>query len=84
MKVVESHRSPLSRQVQEGVEIETNGAEVLMNSKSEWNQSRLPRIIIEAGGTQTEDKESGLGQRDEEGRKQKKKLSRDKRRTRSI
>ena len=46
MKVVETHRSPLSRQIHEGVEIETNSAEIVMNSKAEWNQSRLPKIIL--------------------------------------
>ena len=61
MKVLETHRSPLSRQIHEGVEIEVNKADLLMNSKSEWNQSRLPRIVIESGETLMEDEESGLG-----------------------
>ena len=61
MKVVKTHRSPLSRQIHEGVEIEVNKADLLMNSKSEWNQSRLPRIVIESGETLMEDEESGLG-----------------------
>ena len=40
--------------------------EVLMNSKSEWNSARIPRIVIEEGERQTEDSESGLGRRGEE------------------
>ena len=62
LKVIESHRTPLTRQVHEGIEIETNGAGIIMNSKAEWNQSRLPRIIIETGDRQIEDEESGLSQ----------------------
>ena len=60
MSVIESHRSPLTRQVQEGVELELNGAEVLMNSKSEWNNSKLPRIVIESGERLEEDAENGI------------------------
>ena len=67
MKVVETHRSPLSRQIHEGVAIETNKADIVMNSKSEWNQARLPRIIIESGEEVIEDKESGLNRNREEG-----------------
>ena len=38
----------------------------LMNSKSEWHNSRIPRIVIETGEDQLEDQESGLGRsRDE-------------------
>ena len=36
-------------------------ATIIMNSKSEWNNSRIPRIIIESGEVQTADQESGLG-----------------------
>ena len=71
LKVVERHRTPLSRQVHEGVEIELNGAEIILNSKAEWNQSRLPRIVIETGDRLIEDEESGLGGREIEGRKKK-------------
>ena len=56
MKVVETHRTPLSRQVHEGVAIETNTADIIMNSKTEWNQLRLPRIVIE---DLVEEEESG-------------------------
>ena len=36
MKVLRSHRTPLTRQIQEGVEIENSQADVIMNSK--WIQ----------------------------------------------
>ena len=36
-----------------------------MNSKSEWNHPRIPRIVIEAGENQVEDLESGLGRKGE-------------------
>ena len=47
MEIVESHRSPLNRQVHKGVELDINGADIIMNSKSEWNHCRIPRIVIE-------------------------------------
>ena len=49
MKVLRSHRAPLSRQIQEGVEIENSTAKIIMNSKGEWNGSRIPRVVIEVG-----------------------------------
>ena len=56
MSVIERHRSPLARQIHEGVELETNGADFILNSKSERNYSRIPRIVIEEGDEQTVDK----------------------------
>ena len=49
MKIVRSHRTPLTRQIHESVEIEHSSAKILMNSKSEYNGSRIPRIVIEVG-----------------------------------
>ena len=49
MKVLRSHRAPLSRQIQEGVEIENSTAKIVMNSKGEWNGSRIPRVVVEVG-----------------------------------
>ena len=60
MEVVEGHRTPITRQVQEGVQLEMNKADIIMNSKSELNSARLPRIVIEVGDDQEEDKESGM------------------------
>ena len=49
MKVLRSHKTPLTRQIQESVEIECSLAKIIMNSKGEWNGSRIPRIKIEVG-----------------------------------
>ena len=49
MKVIRGHKSPLTRQVHEGVEIGHSTATVIMNSKSEWNGTRIPRIVVEVG-----------------------------------
>ena len=37
----------------------------LLNSKSEWNNARIPRIIVEEGERQVEDIESGLANKNE-------------------
>ena len=57
MKVLRGHRSPLTRQVQEGVEIDCSKAGIVMNSKGEWNGSRLPRIRIEIGDDVVDEEE---------------------------
>ena len=49
MKVEKVHRTPLVRQISEGVEISRCDADIVMNSKGEWNGSRLPRMVIERG-----------------------------------
>ena len=61
MKLEGTFRKPLARQIREGVELEMSQATIVMNSKSEWNNSRIPRIIIETGETIKEDQESGVG-----------------------
>ena len=60
MRMEKGFTKPLARQIMEGVEIEMSQNR-LMNSKSEWNNARIPRIIIEEGDKLTEDKTSGLG-----------------------
>ena len=60
MRMIEGHRSPLERQVHEGVQLELHKADIIMNSKSEWNHARLPRIVIEMGEEQAEDQENGM------------------------
>ena len=57
MKVLRSHRSPLTRQIQESIEIEHSKADIVMNSKGEWNGSRIPRIVIEVGDKIQEEEE---------------------------
>ena len=58
MKVLRSHRSPLTRQIQESVEISNSQAKVIMNSKGEWNGSKIPRIVIEVGKDIQEEEEN--------------------------
>ena len=45
MRVEKGFKKPLARQIREGVEIELSKA-TLLNSKSEWNSARIPRIVI--------------------------------------
>ena len=72
MKVVERHKSPLSRQIHEGVELEMNSAGIILNSKSEWNHSKIPRIRIEVGEETEEDNSSGWSRSTELGGKERK------------
>ena len=74
-----SFKKPLARQIREGVEIEMSQA-TLLNSKSEWNNSRIPRIIVEEGEQQVEDRESGLGNQVEK-EKQNRKIEKQKERS---
>ena len=61
MKLEGTFRKPLARQIREGVELEMSTANCIMNSKSEWNHSPIPRIIIETGEEQTGYEDSGMG-----------------------
>ena len=64
MKIVRGHRTPLTRQIHESVEIENSKAVILMNSKSEYHGSRIPRIVIEVGDrVETEDWQGKGGRR---------------------
>ena len=49
MKVERSRRTPMSRQIEEGVEILKCRAGIIMNAKGEWNGSKLPRLLVERG-----------------------------------
>ena len=49
MQVLSVHKTALHRQVTEAVLIERTKASVIMNSKGEWNGSKLPRVILEVG-----------------------------------
>ena len=60
MEIIEGHRSPLNRQIHEGVELYTNAASIIMNSKSEWGNSKIPRIVIEMGEEIEEDDRNGM------------------------
>ena len=72
MKMEKGFKKPLARQIREGVEIEMSN-ETLMNSKSEWNSARIPRIVIEEGERQTEDIESALGKKGEQEKSERRK-----------
>ena len=60
MTVIEGHKRPLNRQIHEGVELEMNAASIILNSKAEWNHSKIPRIIIEVGEDKEYDMNSGM------------------------
>ena len=60
MKVIRGHKAPLSRQVHESVEIECSKAKHVLNSKGEWNGSRIPRLRIEVGEELEEEKDDTL------------------------
>ena len=58
MKIVRRHKTPLTRQIHEAVEIQYSTAAAVLNSKGEWNGARIPRIVIEVGEEiKDEDKE---------------------------
>ena len=46
MKIISSYREPLTCQVGEAVRIEMSGGNTL-NSKTEYNRCRIPRLIID-------------------------------------
>ena len=60
MKVLRSHKTPLTRQIHESVEIDNSQAKIIMNSKGEWNGSRIPRVVIEVGEEIQEDEDDPL------------------------
>ena len=74
MKLEKTFKKPLERQIREGVELEMCTADIVMNSKAEWNGSRIPRIIIEEREKQTEDRNSGMSKTTGENRKRSLKL----------
>ena len=49
MSVLRQHKKPLGRQIQEAVEIESSTADIILNSKGEFNTCKLPRITLEVG-----------------------------------
>ena len=49
MTVLRQHKKPLGRQIQESTEIETSKSDIILNSKVEYNGSRVPKIILEEG-----------------------------------
>ena len=57
MKPLRSFNSPLQRQANEGVRITASKATILMNSKNEWHQAPIIRVVAASGlaGDQGED-----------------------------
>ena len=47
MQVVKKHKTPLERQITESILIENSKADILLNKKSKWNGSKIPRIRVE-------------------------------------
>ena len=57
MKIIRRHQSSLQRQIHEAVLLMFSKADIIMNSKTEWNGAKIPRIMIEVGDEQEEDAE---------------------------
>ena len=71
MTIVRRYKTLLYRQVGESVKINYNKSDIIMNSKGEFNGSKLPRIVIEIGeDVETEDYRNGMKEHKE--REQKK------------
>ena len=66
MEIVRKHKSPLTRQIHESVAIENSSAKILMNSKSEYNGSKIPRIVVEVGDQVDTEDWGGKGGRRQE------------------
>ena len=49
MRILRVHRTPLVTQVNKAVMIIISRAECIMNSKTEWHQAALVRIILMSG-----------------------------------
>ena len=47
MRVLRTHKTPFTRQLQEATEIQMSKSNILLNSKSEYNGQRIPRVVIE-------------------------------------
>ena len=48
MRVVRSYKTALSRQIGEAVRIHRRGgAGLILNSKSEYNRCKIPRLVLE-------------------------------------
>ena len=52
MKVLSKHKTAMERQNAELVRIETEKVDILLNSKDEWNGSKIPRVVLEIGDEQ--------------------------------
>ena len=55
MKVMRSHSTALTRQIEESVALDKKKVHILMNSKGEWNSQRIPRIVVQVQGRDEEE-----------------------------
>ena len=62
MQVVRMHRTALGRQIHESTLIQHSQANIQMNSKSEYNGPRIPRISVEIGAKVITTNYRGQGQ----------------------
>ena len=49
MAILRRHKKPLARQMHEATEIECSQADIMLNSKGEFNGHRVPRVVVEVG-----------------------------------
>ena len=49
MRVLRRHQAPLAQQIHEAVEIDYSTANIIMNSKGEYNGAHIPHISVEVG-----------------------------------
>ena len=49
VKLLRTFRTPLARVIAEAVGIDSSEADIIINSKSEWGSTRIPRLTIEVG-----------------------------------
>ena len=49
MKVLSKHQTAMERQITKLVRIETEKVDILLNSKDEWNGSKILRVVLEIG-----------------------------------
>ena len=74
MKVLQSFQSAMARQVNEGVRIKRSKADCMMNSKSEFHQHPVVRVVPMRGIQQEQGEEQrggrGRGQRGRRQRRQ--------------
>ena len=55
MTLTKTHRTALQRQMQEALNIENSRADLVLNKKSEWNGSKIPRLRVEVGADLVEE-----------------------------
>ena len=60
-EVLRTYEKPLQRQVAEAVAIQNCNADLILNSKAEWEQPALERIIVTRELPHQEDRRVGAG-----------------------